>query len=318
MYKLAQSATYTIWGGLAIFNFFGLLFYRSYNRVKDENNSIFRSLMILVIVITGFFYLILALSTLVDEPFIIGYDIELLQYIRWMITTPILIFQIGLLENIPLSNIILLVTFDLITLSCGLMAYYSSSPVIYYPLFIAGTCSWLVIVKFLLNRTFKFYRMYITQRTINNWIFTILVIGMIVIWSIYPVVVLLAHLSVLDINQQIIATTILDVLSKGVFGIILVGAKEVEEGIESTMANLSKSITRVHPITLDPVKEDMVNVELDEKGNRRKPRRGSIYIYTPPISTNTIIDQGSTNTYSSISNVTTLLISGNEVSDLKL
>jgi bacteriorhodopsin len=256
--------------------------------------------------ITALFYLITALlySTDLTTP----YDITTLKYIKWLVTTPILITQVGILERIEISNIFLICSFDVLTICAGFAAHYSQVPSMFYPLFAFGCMSWFIVMKSLLYRTFKFYsNKPPTSTQMNNWVFTILVVGMTCVWNMYPVVAILHYTNIFDDEADLIANTVIDVIGKGVFGLVLIGAKEVEEGIESILASLSKSITRVHPTTLEPVKEeeDAVIVHIDEK-RPRKPRRQSIYLYTPPTSYKSLVGGGSQDSYSSASNRTVL------------
>ena len=304
MYALARPVTYVLWAGFVTFGSFGAMFYRTYLRTKDEKNRVFRVLMIIVMMMTQFSYLIEALTYSIEDGLTVnGYDIHAIQYLKWLFTTPILITQIGILEGIETSQIFMLCSLDILTISSGIVANYSQNPLMFYPLFSFGSICWFIVMKILLYRTFNYYNKVVSHKEMNNWVFTNLVIGIGVSWSIYPVITLLHYTQVIDTDMELIANTVTDVFSKGVFGLILIGAKEVEEGVESTLASLSRTITRVHPINLEPVREEnAIAVTIDESGKPRRARRASIYLYTPPSSYKSLITSGSTENYSTASN----------------
>jgi bacteriorhodopsin len=258
---------------------FSIFFYDRMLHVKDEANRIFRVLMVLISVIYTFFYLIMA--AVAEYSVVSSQTLIELELGKWVATTPMMIYLICTLEEIVLSHTILLASLTVLTNASGYVAILCNNHDIFWCMLIFGSVCWAYSILSLLYRTFRFYSDRVTTRHMNNWVFTILVIGMTISWSTYPCVFILCHQGIIGVEAEICVYTVLDIINKGAFGAILIGAKEVEEGVESSLATFSRSITRVHPVTLEPA-EPIGPVEI--KVETPKPRRGSIYIYTPPAS----------------------------------
>jgi bacteriorhodopsin len=258
-----------------------IFFYDRVLHVKDEANRIFRVLMVLISVIYTFFYLIMA--AVAEYSAASSQTLMELELGKWIVTTPMMIYLVCTLEEIALSHTILLASLVALTNASGYVAILCDNHDILWCMVVFGSACWAHTILSLLYRTFQFYSDKMTTRHMNNWVFTILVIGTTISWSTYPCVFILGRQGIIGAEAEIIAYTVLDVINKGIFGAILIGAKEVEEGVESSLATFSRSITRVHPVTLEPV-VGPVEVKVETP----KPRRGSIYIYTPPASMKSI------------------------------
>lgn len=290
-----------LWAGCGVMTAFTGLFYKSSLRVKEEGNRIFRTLMTLITFISAWFYVFMALVSPIQST-------EGIIYIKWLVTTPMLLYLVSVLEEIPRSTTFILCTLDILTMASGFVAYMFRVPYIQWTMIGVGGFCWGCIVKTFLEYSFHFYKTKLSLILHNrNFTFTVLTLGIITVWSTYPIVTILRYSEVIDQSEEYIGYIVLDFFSKGVFGSILLGTKELEEGIESAFTLFSKSIIRVSPITLEPIQEETdIKVVVDQP----KQRRSSIYLYTPPMSDSSTRPGGSSMNYSTSSTRTLVRAEG--------
>ena len=282
MHELSTHALITGWVNVSLYVFFIRIFYKSCKRTQNDINKLFRVLILLIDIISIFTSIIGCLSSYIEIPYSIQYNPIVIQYMKWLFTTPLIILCLSLLEHISYPETIMIVSLDILTMVSGLISNLSNNPMLFWSYFGFGCICWSFTNYKLLSHTFNYYSDKITIYHINNYVFTILVVGITIIWNIYPIFIILEHLHIISYSDFFIVNIVLDFFSKNIFGVLLIGAKEIEEGIESRLTMLSKSIIKVYPSTLEPVIED--NIKIIVKHTDTKEKRKSIYLYTPPLS----------------------------------
>jgi len=154
-----------------------------------------------------------------------GEEIMMARYIDWLLTTPLIIALLGILANANRSLIATLIGVDIYMISAAMIGAAASSLFVSIIWFGLGTVAYLVFVYLLLGALSEaadempgdVAGIYTTLRNLT-----------IILWSIYPVVWILGAnaFDVLPVMVEEASFVTLDVLSKVVFGYILLSSHE--------------------------------------------------------------------------------------------
>lgn len=186
-----------------------------------EQNFFIMAISITVIAATAYLAMALGMGRIT----VAGEEIKIIRYIDWMLTTPLIIALLGILANANRSLIATLIGVDIYMISSATLGTLSSSVFVSLVWLGVGTVAYLVFLYLLLGALSSAANempddvadIYTTLRNLT-----------VVMWSLYPVVWLLSGnvLGVLPVVAQEGAFITLDVLSKVVFGYILLSSHE--------------------------------------------------------------------------------------------
>lgn len=161
------------------------------------------------------------------------------RYVDWLLTTPLLLLYLAMLSKPGRRNLILLIGLDVIVIGTGAGAVLTEG-VISWVLFSAGGLAYLGIVYLLVeaipaSASFASERVAIVFMKLRNIT--------VVLWTMYPVVWLLAPQGIgwLTLGTEMMLIVYLDVLTKAVFVLIALNGRDVlsdlaTAGVESTDA----------------------------------------------------------------------------------
>jgi len=195
--------------------------------------AVYNYLTTAVVTIAALAYLTMALggtqvSVAGGRPFL------WIRYADWVLTTPLLLLDLGLLAGAPLVDIGWVVFMDVIMVVAGVAGVLSTGTGAAWPLFTFG-CFAFFPVLYALVVTFSAAAKARGPKTAS--LYSKLAVLMAVTWTAYPVIWVVAEGAQLATpDAETVAYAIFDVIAKCVFGIILVlghGAIEDEEPTES-------------------------------------------------------------------------------------
>ena len=184
------------------------------NEFELENR--FRLIAIIIFLIASLYffyqklYLPSAVCLIAGSSYIAMYlntsqeNIEKFRYIDWIVTTPIMLFAILNYAKVPLSKIFLLLIIDIIMIYTGYLSKTEKDPKKKNIWVIYGGILYLFIA----------YALYMTKSPVA--IFTL------ILWTSYPVVFILNQYGYLTDTIENEIVTVIDVISKVGFGLLLV------------------------------------------------------------------------------------------------
>jgi sensory rhodopsin len=151
-----------------------------------------------------------------------GTELELVRYVDWLLTTPLMILYLGLLARVDRRILAALVAVDVVVILAGIGATATGGTA-GYALFGVGTLAYLVLAG-LLVRTLPRRGSFDNVRIEGS--FTTLRNLTVVVWTLYPVVWLLSTTGVglLLPDTEALVLTYLDLVSKVGFVAIAVRA----------------------------------------------------------------------------------------------
>lgn len=208
-------------GATAMFIGTLVYFWLGRNVAVYEENFFIMAISITVIAATAYLAMALGMGRMVigTEEIIVA------RYVDWLLTTPLIIALLGLLANASKSLIATLIGVDIYMISAAMIGAASSSLVVSLVWFGLGTAAYLLFIYLLLGALSTAAEempgdvsgIYTTLRNLT-----------IVLWSIYPVVWILGGngFDVLPLLAEEASFVTLDVLSKVVFGYILLSSHE--------------------------------------------------------------------------------------------
>jgi len=186
-----------------------------------EQNFFIMAISITVIAATAYLAMALGMGRITVG----GEEVKILRYADWLLTTPLIIALLGILANANRSLIATLVGVDIYMITSATLGTLSSSVFVSLVWLGVGTVAYLVFLYLLLGALSSAANempddvadIYTTLRNLT-----------VVMWSLYPVVWLLSGnvLGVLPVVAQEGAFVTLDILSKVVFGYILLSSHE--------------------------------------------------------------------------------------------
>ncbi|MFA1612359.1 bacteriorhodopsin [Halobellus rubicundus] len=139
-------------------------------------------------------------------------SVEIVRYVDWLLTTPLMVLYLGLLSRPGRRVLRRLVAVDVVVVLAGIAAT-AVAGLLQYVFFGVGTIAYLVLVQ-LLVQTLPERATFSTPREESS--FTTLRNLTVIVWTLYPVVWLLAPTGVglLLPETQVLVFTYLDIVSK--------------------------------------------------------------------------------------------------------
>lgn len=149
------------------------------------------------------------------------------RYMDWSVTTPLLIMDLGLLAGFATSDIFVVCVFDVMMIAAGFLGgfihFTHGDETAKWAYFILGMLFFIPVVKALLSGMMVKAASMPTERK-NT--FSTLAWLTAVMWAFYPLAWIACEgLDAVSSDTELILYTILDVISKSVFGVILLNAK---------------------------------------------------------------------------------------------
>ncbi len=165
------------------------------------------------------------------------------RYVDWLVTTPLLLLELGVIAGLRSQVILTAVGADLLMILTGLIATLERAPNNYL-WYIIGTGCFLVILVLLLTE-FSF-----SARRRNgkiNKLFQTLRNVLIVLWVCYPIVWIIGTegFRVIDIGIETALYTILDLSAKVGFGLIVISASNQTLAQASHSDRIVKNVRRL-------------------------------------------------------------------------
>lgn len=251
-YEIAPIGQGFLWMGLYSMLFFTGVYIRSIFRVqqKSYSNYAYRILLTSIAVITFLCHCFAASVLLIDTETSNSMDPHNYEYIKWLLTTQIFIILICLLQKSKPLHTFSLITADIVMIGTGYAAYLTPIDTQFWQYFIFSGCMWIFIVIQLLRSTYTFYYdgLTIQMMFVNRAIFSALVGLIIVSWSVYPTIILLKRNEIIDLTTEFSLYMVFDCLNKGIYGLLFLGAKEVEEKMDTQLANYTRTIAAIVPV----------------------------------------------------------------------
>lgn len=228
---MQTTATLWFWVGLA-----GMTvgtFLAAFRFMADPETRDLTAVLIGTTGIAAVAYLVMALGF--GDVTIAGTEFELVRYVDWLLTTPLMLLYLGLLARADRWILGALIAVDVVVILAGVGATVTGGTV-GYALFAVGTLAYLVLAG-LLVRTLPRRASFDNVRIEGS--FTTLRNLTVVVWTLYPVVWLLSATGVglLLPNTEALVLTYLDLVSKVGFVAIAVRAIAVvaDSGAETEL-----------------------------------------------------------------------------------
>jgi len=138
------------------------------------------------------------------------------RYVDWSITTPLLLLDLALLAGLSGANILVTVVADLIMILCGLFAAFGNGAGQTWGWYAWACIAYLVIVYQLAMNG----RAAVASKDSKTKTFYASIGGFtLILWTLYPIIWGLTEGGhVINVDSEIVAYAVLDILAKPVFG----------------------------------------------------------------------------------------------------
>jgi len=196
---------------------------------RKPTDRLFEFVTFLITAIASLAYLVMAAGFGVhhngtNEPFYYA------RFIDWLFTTPLMIWDLMELVGAPGSNIFMVVGLDVLMIVAGMIGNMCERHEIRWVFFILGCVFFMIIVNELSQLMNKGAASQAAQEVYRSAARLT-----IVMWTFYPIAWVLAEgTDILGVNMSCLVYTILDVISKCVFGFIIVSNRGALDSIYST------------------------------------------------------------------------------------
>jgi len=138
------------------------------------------------------------------------------RYVDWALTTPLLLLDLALLAGLSGGNILVAVVADVIMVLTGLFAAFGNDDGQKWGWYVWGCIAYLIVVYQLAANG----REAVASKDSKTKAFYASIAGFtLIVWTIYPIIWGLSEGGhVIDVDSEIIAYAVLDLLAKPVFG----------------------------------------------------------------------------------------------------
>jgi bacteriorhodopsin len=117
---------------------FSIYFVRASFTSHSKTSRIYHFLTSLVVIICCFAYLLMALGSQPYQPFGANFNIITIHYADWIIATPMLLYDLGMLAGMPFSECFFICFLDVMMILSGYLAHMSTDYRAAWPLFTFG------------------------------------------------------------------------------------------------------------------------------------------------------------------------------------
>eukprot|EP00979_Chaetoceros_neogracilis_P002346 scaffold409_cov295-Chaetoceros_neogracile.AAC.16 len=148
------------------------------------------------------------------------------RYLDWLVTTPLLLLDLGGLCKLGMEDSLMLVALDILMVLAGLAGGINSGPGCLW-MYLLG-CAFFVPIVYDLLFTFRYKAAEVGTAPVYTKLMGITV----VLWTLYPLVFFFAeYKNTLSETNEILCYAVLDVIAKCVFGLILLNSRESIEKV---------------------------------------------------------------------------------------
>jgi len=193
---------------------------------RKSSDRLFEFVTFMITGIASLAYLVMAAGFGVhhngtNEPFYYA------RFIDWLFTTPLMLWELLALVNTPSSNLFVVAGLDVLMIVAGMIGNMMERHTIRWVFFAIGCIFFVIIVNEL---SLKMNRGAASQAA--QEVYQSAARLTIVMWTFYPVAWILAEgTGILGVNMACLVYAILDVISKCVFGFIIVSNKAALDSI---------------------------------------------------------------------------------------
>jgi len=157
-----------------------------------------------------------------------GTEVALTRYMDWLLTTPFMVATLAALSKPGNETVVKLIVLDLLVMSVGILGPFVDFPM-YWVLFGFGCICFAAMAYLIMGPISSGPGL---ENEAINMLFVKLRNLTLVLWALYPLVVVLAPqaLGLLNVEGQALVVSYLDIISKGVFVVIATkGAEKIDE-----------------------------------------------------------------------------------------
>uniref|UniRef100_A0A061RSZ0 H 2-mkate-hbetabr n=1 Tax=Tetraselmis sp. GSL018 TaxID=582737 RepID=A0A061RSZ0_9CHLO len=146
-----------------------------------------------------------------------------IRYVDWLVTTPLILLDLGTLISIDHDNIVLLIFLDLLMILSGAVGSFVGN---WQNLFFWGAgMLFYILIVFEVFSAIRFLSNRISVKVKN--LYLLLATSTVSVWSMYPIVWLLADgLNIMPVDLETILYALLDISAKCAFGFVLLLSRE--------------------------------------------------------------------------------------------
>lgn len=181
-------------------------------------------------------------------------------YIEWIVSTPLMLKNIGRFTLIPLNYYIYIILLDYLMILCGYISYITTNNILNYVMY-GGGCICYIIINILFLRNLKIFKEKQQINTLKYRIFNLIYFSIATVWIVYPIIHILLKTNNISINMAINGYIVLDILSKGVFTSLMLGSRELYQIRESYLKKISRKIFRIHPLEINTLQESIEEIK---------------------------------------------------------
>jgi bacteriorhodopsin len=146
-----------------------------------------------------------------------------MRYFMWALTSPFILMDIGMLANLDFWETFLLMVVDVVMIFCGFVAAMEYT--IFWQSFALGMASFIFLMFRLSHLVNESARCDNSDDRAEkmNWCLLITLIS----WVCYPIATAMCVKNVMSENAEVVVFAILDIVSKAVFGFVLLGDEDL-------------------------------------------------------------------------------------------
>lgn len=229
---------------MAIFSY-----YFGYNYIITENakRRIFMAMPFISSFFSTFYYVILLIIYNTEDSALTYINPIFIRFFAWFLTTPPLLAAIALLEpSTVITDIVFLCGMDAMMIVSGYLSHIATHPAAIWTFYMCGISSAYAIICMMIRKYHILNRIKIKNINIKTYRF--LSIYTLIIWSIFPIIFILSKTGQITYDIETILYVYLDILSKGVFGLILVGVHVMLENKPTRVVRFARAIVHVYPV----------------------------------------------------------------------
>lgn len=234
--------------GLGFFTMsaFSYIFGRNYIDTTISVNRRFKSGVFLSSFMTMFYYLILNILFNTTNSSLHFLDPVTLRYFCWFLTTPLLLTDILLLEATLSTDIIFVCIIDAIMIISGYIAHIATDPIAIWTMFGFGCLNGIIVIIYMMRYFEKVT--FEHRKTMPFRTFLFLSWYTLILWCFFPFIFILFKTNVISYEGEICFYVYLDIFAKGVFGLVLLGARDAIQNHKGRIVRFAKAVISIVPL----------------------------------------------------------------------
>jgi bacteriorhodopsin len=238
--------------GAASMCIFACSFGLDYLYTKKEQSRISKALIFASSFFAAFHYIILLILYSTQDSAFTNIGPVFLRFFSWFLSTPPILATVVLLETTSITDILFLCMFDGMMIVSGYMAYTASQPAAIWSFYAFSFLNAYFIIQLMFNKYYNLIQR--KSKKINTKFYRFLCIYTLIIWGIFPIRFILYKTNVISFEVETMIYVYLDILAKGFFGMVLVGARDMIDDKRTRMVRFARSIVHIFPAD-EPVED---------------------------------------------------------------